>query len=90
MALSGPGNDKITIMICEDEGDLLDDLVMVVSDAGYHVVAETSADAAIGRLQSCRPDLILSDIAMPGTDGMAFLRHIQRRGQIWTMCPLFC
>lgn len=77
MALIDSRNSNTTILICEDETDLLEDLAMLVADAGYQVIAETSADAAIGQLQTIRPDLILSDIAMPGTDGMAFLRHVR-------------
>lgn len=66
-----------TILICEDDGDLLDDLAVVLGRAGYRVLAEAAVDAAILRLESERPDLILSDIAMPDSDGMSFLRHVR-------------
>lgn len=67
-----------TVLVCEDEADLLDDLAAVLAEAGYSVVGETSADAALIRLGSLRPDVILSDIALPGTDGMTFLRRVRQ------------
>lgn len=67
-----------TILLCEDEPDLLDDLRVVLAEAGYSVIGETSADAALRRLSKVRPDVILSDIALPGTDGMTFLRQVRQ------------
>lgn len=67
-----------TVLVCDDDPDLLDELRVVLSGAGYGVVPETSADAAIKRLDHLRPDIILSDIALPGMDGMTFLRRIRQ------------
>lgn len=67
-----------TILVCEDETELLVDLQAVLSGAGHQVVVETSADAAMVRLSHVRPDIILSDIALPGTDGMTFLRRLRQ------------
>ena len=67
-----------TILICEDEADLLADLQAVLAGAGYSVVPETSADAALRRLDDIHPDVILSDITLPGTDGMTFLQRLRQ------------
>lgn len=67
-----------TILVCEDEADLLGDLQAVLTGAGYQVVPENSVDAAIARLAHVRPDVILSDIALPGADGMTFLRRLRQ------------
>lgn len=68
---------QATILVCEDDQDLLADLSVVLGRAGYRVLAEPCADAAIQRLGMERPDLILSDISMPGSDGMTFLHHVR-------------
>lgn len=70
--------ERAIILVCEDEGDLLDDLAAVLTEAGYEVLAETSAEAALIRLDSVRADLILSDITLPGIDGMTFLRRVRQ------------
>ena len=68
------GASRATILVCEDEPDLLEDLTAVLAEAGYDVLAEPTAEAALARLDDTRADLILSDIALPGIDGMTFLR----------------
>lgn len=73
-----PGGKAATILVCEDDAELLGDLQAVLAEAGYGVVTETSADAAMIRLGHVRPDMILSDIALPGTDGMSFLRRVRQ------------
>lgn len=71
------GARRARIMICEDHQDLLNDLAFVLEQEGYEVLAHLSADAARADLVQRRPDLILCDISMPGTDGMAFLQEIR-------------
>lgn len=68
---------KAVILIVEDQRDLLDDLAAVLTEEGYRALPELSADTARQVLQREIPDLILCDIAMPGADGMAFLREIR-------------
>ena len=45
---------------------------------GASVWCATSATEAIRKLPECRPDLVLSDIAMPGRDGYALLSEIRQ------------
>lgn len=70
--------ERALILVCEDEADLLEDLSAVLTEAGYVVLAETSAEAALARLDSVRADVILSDITLPGIDGMTFLRRVRQ------------
>lgn len=80
LGTDGGGTDRHggTILLCEDDADLLDELACLLREAGHDVVAVASAEAALARLGSLRPDVILSDIALPGTDGMSFLRHVRQ------------
>ncbi len=66
-----------TILIIEDvpENSVL--LSYVLKRAGYAVVAMDSGERACEWLNMHRPMLILSDIMMPGMDGLEVLRHIQ-------------
>ena len=47
---------------------------------GFEVVAEaTDGDEALRQFDGCRPDCVVLDIEMPGTDGLATLAELQRR-----------
>jgi CheY-like chemotaxis protein len=40
----------------------------------------TSAERAMATMEEFKPDVIVSDIAMPGQDGYEFLRQLRREG----------
>ena len=63
-------------------------LIPALSSAGYHVTAVTSAQEALGlRGEGAQFDAIVSDIEMPGMDGLAFVRHVRLDGP-WTKLPV--
>jgi len=68
-------------MLVEDNRDTRELLVKSLELTGYEVQAAESAEEALEHLRRNRPDLILSDIALPGIDGYEFLnRARQMRG----------
>lgn len=78
-----PGTWKqATVLIVDDEDwnrallrAYLRGLPVVVDEAA-------SGDAAIAALQQSRPDVVLLDLAMPGTDGLAVLRWARARPEL--------
>ena len=66
---------KATILVAEDETGVRESLAEVLRDEGYEVTAVTDGAAAIAALGSQEFDLVLSDIRMPGVDGLDVLRH---------------
>lgn len=48
-----------------------------LEDEGYTVVLATGGDEAIRAFESERPDCVLLDVRMPGTDGLAVCAHIR-------------
>jgi two-component system, cell cycle sensor histidine kinase and response regulator CckA len=62
---------KPTILVVDDEPDVLHLIQQILTENGYEVVVATNGDLAIqafGRLPS-RPDLVLTDVVMPGISG---------------------
>ncbi len=63
------------ILIAEDEDGIRDSLTQVLTEEGYDVVATADGAAAIAAIGAREFDVVLSDLRMPGADGLAVLRH---------------
>jgi CheY-like chemotaxis protein len=67
------------VLVVEDDPDTLETLMMLLEAHGAEVAGVLSAADALPMLVSFRPDLLLSDIAMPGDDGFTLIRRIRKR-----------
>jgi len=68
-------DDPVRIMLVDDETGILDSLRILFRGAGYDVVAAQGGREALERLEEARPDILLTDIRMPGTSGLEVLAH---------------
>ncbi len=67
----------VHVVIAEDEAIIRLDLKEILEEEGYEVVGETGrGDEAIDLVRSLKPDLVILDIKMPGTDGLTAAREI--------------
>jgi signal transduction histidine kinase len=67
----------LNVLIVEDSPDTLTLLSTIFSQEGANVIAAASADDAIVRIVAKAPDVIISDIGMPDTDGYKFLEQVR-------------
>ena len=65
------------ILVVEDDPDILELLGYSLSKEGYSVTQITHGDEVITSLKKNKPDIILLDIMLPGTDGMELCRLIK-------------
>ncbi|WP_353395426.1 sigma 54-interacting transcriptional regulator [Hydrogenophaga sp. 5NK40-0174] len=70
---------KAKLLVVDDDADMLRLLSMRLNAAGYQVTAVGSAEAALGQLDIERPHLVLSDVRLPGRDGLALFDEIRAR-----------
>lgn len=68
------------VLVAEDEPDARDLLSIILVGAGAAVAVAASAAEAFELLNDFRPDVIVSDIAMPGEDGYSLMRRIRALG----------
>jgi len=68
---------KGTILIVDDNVDILGFLSQVLSEEGYVVHSALSGNIALKAIETSLPDLILLDIRMPDMDGYAVSRHLK-------------
>jgi PAS domain S-box-containing protein len=69
--------DGLRVLVVDDEQDALDLLVEVLSEQGAVVHAASSARQALRDLAAVRPHVLVSDIGMPGMDGVALIQTIR-------------
>ena len=65
------------LLLVDDDADMLRLLTMRLAAAGYRVTAVGSAEAALTQLHIERPQLVLSDVRLPGKDGLALFDEIR-------------
>jgi signal transduction histidine kinase len=65
-------------LIADDEVVLLTSLCRTLRDKGYEITGCSSGQAALTALQTNRFDLLLTDLMMPGMDGIALLQAAQK------------
>src|SRR5215831_15505404 len=65
---------QMRVLVVEDETDLGEVFRDFLSDLGHQAILVRSAEAALGKLQSDRPDAIILDIHLPGMSGLDFLQ----------------
>jgi AmiR/NasT family two-component response regulator len=69
------------VVIAEDEAIIRLDLKEILLDEGYDVVGETGrGDEAVELVREHHPDLVILDVKMPGSDGLAAAREIRDLG----------
>jgi signal transduction histidine kinase/ActR/RegA family two-component response regulator len=69
--------DGQRVLIVDDDPDALELTSTVVAGAGAEARACASAPEALALLRTWRPDLLVSDIEMPGEDGYALIRKVR-------------
>ena len=67
------------LLVVDDDADMLRLLSMRLNSAGYRVSTAGSAENALAKLQVERPQLVLSDVRMPGQDGLSLFSEIRSR-----------
>jgi len=63
------------VLVVDDEPDIRNTVKEILQDEGYAVVVAAGADEARQARLRERPDVVLLDIWMPGTDGISLLRE---------------
>ena len=69
----------LDVLIVEDDNDSRHALALAVAELGATVRSVDSALLALQAYEARRPDVVISDIGMPGQDGYALVRAIRER-----------
>lgn len=67
------------VLVVDDDPDSCDLLRRVLEECGAQVYTAQDAYAGIKAIEACGPDIVCSDIGMPGMDGYEFVRWLRNR-----------
>jgi PAS domain S-box-containing protein len=71
----------IRVLVVDDDADTLLLLSTVLTESGAYVKTASSAEEAFAEVQVWRPNLIVSDIGMPGENGYEFMMRVKAWGR---------
>lgn len=66
-----------TILVVDDEEPLRDFLCLILEEMGHHVLVATNGRQALELVRRCHPDLVISDVMMPGMSGVELCRTLK-------------
>ncbi|HET7921373.1 MAG TPA: nitrogen regulation protein NR(I) [Gammaproteobacteria bacterium] len=70
---------KTEIWIVDDDPTLRQVMSEALSESGFSVRALPSAEAMLSELAEARPDLLVTDVRLPGADGLTLLKQVHAR-----------
>ena len=74
-------DENRTILLVEDDPIVTASLTERLTEAGYGVVSFDSADKALQELVRAAPHVVITDVRLPGTDGIDFLKQLRQQDE---------
>lgn len=71
---------SLKVLLVDDDHEALQSTGKILGFAGHEVVQAESGLQALGMIESVKPDLIVTDVRMPGMSGMEFMEACNKRG----------
>ncbi len=80
--------DRQNVLVVDDDLDFLQSLERVLQSEGFRVLKAMSVTEALGLFNFDVPDVIISDLAVPGGGGRRLAEHVRRSGRPTRFCFL--
>jgi signal transduction histidine kinase/ActR/RegA family two-component response regulator len=74
-----PTLEGLRVLVVDDEADARDLIGVILRGRGATVDVAASAGEALDAIERARPDVVVSDISMPESDGYELIRELRRR-----------
>lgn len=71
----------LDVLVVEDDREATEMMVLVLSDRGARVRTAADFDSAVQAMEQAWPDILVSDIGLPGRDGYELVRRVREMEQ---------
>src|SRR6516225_279848 len=75
-------NTNPKILIVEDDHDSCDAMLRVLEAAGYKTETASDSETAFESLSKQHPDILISDIQLPGMNGIELLKRAKTANDV--------
>src|ERR1700674_1341368 len=73
---------KSKVLVVDDEAHIVELARIYLSREGYEVEGVGDGSQALARFNQLKPDLVILDIMLPGTDGLTICKEIRKQSQV--------
>ncbi len=77
--------EKPSILIVDDDPDILDGILMILESQDYHLRTARDGVMCLELLSEEKPDLLILDLLMPRMDGWGVIREVRSQPQFSDM-----
>jgi len=70
------------VLVVDDEVHIVELARLYLTREGYEVEGVGDGDQAMARFSQLKPDLVILDIMLPGTDGLTLCKEIRKQSQV--------
>jgi len=77
---TGPADQRLhrTVLVVDDESLIADTLAEILNDSGdFDAIAVHDGESALEQAQNCAPDILITDVVMPGINGIELAKSIR-------------
>lgn len=67
------------VLVVDDEARIADTLALVLQHSGYQTSVAYEGSSALAQCAEFRPDLLLTDVVMPGMDGIELSQRVTEK-----------
>ena len=72
-----PVLDGLRVLFVDDESDAREVVAAILNETGANVSTASNVEEALQMIESFKPDVLISDIGMPGEDGYSLIRKVR-------------
>ncbi len=79
-----------TILLVEDTASMRELLTQYLQEAGHLIIEARNGQEALKKMEVTTPDLVITDIVMPGMSGLELCRHLRKNPTTQTLPVVAC
>src|SRR4029077_18440786 len=86
LCIDGMAGLSFKVLVVDDEAHIVQLARLYLSREGYEVEGVGHGTQALTRFAQIKPDLVILDIMLPGTDGLSICKEIRKQSQVPSTC----
>lgn len=82
--------DQITALVVDDSRPARELITNYLHQSGFHVLTAGSGDEAVEKISTCKPNIIILDVVLPGRSGFELCRELKETSETMNIPIILC